>query len=130
MYRQDEKNTHTRKKKERKKERRNRLDPAPTTRVHTGETIILGVHDHGIGVGSGGVGTTGLALVVPVLVLLDVLGLAMTLLVEFLVFGDDLGFAVFGIRATTAGAVQGNESVGQLGCQVGCGWCLWMRALK
>lgn len=72
------------------------LDPTPATGVHTSEPVIIGrtINGDGISARGGAAETSGLGLVVLLLVLLDVLAVALALFVELLVLGLDLGFAV------------------------------------
>ena len=64
--------------------------------MHTSEPIIFrsSINSNGIRAGNRSPGTCGLHLIVLLLIVLDILCGALALLVEFLVFGLDFGFAV------------------------------------
>lgn len=76
-----------------------RLETTSPARVHTSPFIIGSRNLNSIGTGSI---SSRLGFVL-LLVLLDLLGLARTLVVQLLVLGLDLGFAVFRVGATAAG---------------------------
>lgn len=82
------------------------LNPASAARVQTSPLVIGGI------VGGSSVGTTGASLISLLLelplVLLDILGLALTLLVELLVLSLDLGIAMFGLGAAAASTGRGS----------------------
>lgn len=76
-----------------------RLETTSPARVHTSPLIILSRNLNGIGTR----GISSRLVLVLLLVLLDLLSLARALVVQLLVLGLDLGFAVFGVGATAAG---------------------------